>query len=340
MYARKSEFLKEVWGASPSAVFVAGRSRYVTSSTGTGLILRFDGKKWSPMATGLPAWTELLGLWGTSATDIYAVGANVILRSGGGGWSAVAKPGAWLQAVWGASRSAIFAVGFQSKTARFDGKSWSLGGVGASVELTGVWGTSATNVFAAGGGAIRRFDGAKWTTVYAPVCADLHSVWGDSPTQMYVGAAVSTMLQNSPLLRFDGARLVALTPPPKTCTTVHALWGSSPANVLASQVTSSTSMIMRHDGITLSVDLSAVNGAVQGLWGASASEVFAVGGGGAVIRRGVSGWTHEPLDLREQGSNTYRCPDLHAVWGASASTVFAVGSQGTVLRRCAGGACP
>jgi hypothetical protein len=62
---------------------------------------------------------------------------------------------------------------------------------------------------------------------------------------------------------------------------------------------------------------------MRGVWAVDASNVFAVGDGGAIWRRGASTWT-------AMSSGTTQ--SLNGVWAASSSDVWAVGSAGTVLR--------
>jgi hypothetical protein len=59
------------------------------------------------------------------------------------------------------------------------------------------------------------------------------------------------------------------------------------------------------------------------VWAVSASDVFAVGEGGVILRRSPTAWT-------QMTSGTTR--KLNGVWAASSSDVWAVGAGGTILR--------
>jgi hypothetical protein len=61
---------------------------------------------------------------------------------------------------------------------------------------------------------------------------------------------------------------------------------------------------------------------LNGLWGFSADDVYAVGQEGTILRRGGTGWAPmtSGIDLR-----------LHAIWGTSASDLYATGQGGIVL---------
>jgi len=58
-----------------------------------------------------------------------------------------------LNDVWGSSSSDIFAVGDYSTILHYDGSAWSAMNYGAtnSISLFGVWGSSGSDVFAVGG---------------------------------------------------------------------------------------------------------------------------------------------------------------------------------------------
>jgi len=62
---------------------------------------------------------------------------------------------------------------------------------------------------------------------------------------------------------------------------------------------------------------------LHGVWAVSASDVFAVGDGGAILRRVSGTWT-----AMASGSTQ----NLRGVWAASSSDVWAVGVNGTILR--------
>jgi hypothetical protein len=61
---------------------------------------------------------------------------------------------------------------------------------------------------------------------------------------------------------------------------------------------------------------------LSSVWGSAANDVFAVGGGGAIVHWDGSSWS-------SAGSVTTN--DLYGVWGASTTDVFAVGQAGTIL---------
>jgi hypothetical protein len=68
---------------------------------------------------------------------------------------------------------------------------------------------------------------------------------------------------------------------------------------------------------------SGTTGDLNAIWGVNATDVFAVGSSGTVIRYNGTAWT---------AMNSGTTGDLNAIWGVNATDVFAVGSSGTVIR--------
>jgi len=76
----------------------------------TSNILHYDGNSWSEMSSGTTSW--LNDVWGSSASDVFAVGDTTILHYDGNGWSEISSRTAmFLCDIWGSSASDIFAVG-------------------------------------------------------------------------------------------------------------------------------------------------------------------------------------------------------------------------------------
>ena len=83
-----------------------------------------DGSVWWPMDTGT---TNLLnGVWGSSATDVFAVGDNgAIMHYDGTTWSTMSSGTTNdLNAVWGNSATDVFAVGDNGTIVHYDGTTW------------------------------------------------------------------------------------------------------------------------------------------------------------------------------------------------------------------------
>jgi hypothetical protein len=162
------------------------------------LILHYDG---NPAET----WTEMtfppahpLGVWGSSSSDVYAVGepaitfptSGLVLHWDGTSWSQLTIPDVpTLRAVWGSGPRDVFAVGGGGTVLHYDGSTWKIMAAPKTQSLNGVWGTGPGDVFAVGTGAIMHYDGISWTPMRSDVAATLSGVWGQGPSVFAVGAA-------------------------------------------------------------------------------------------------------------------------------------------------------
>src|SRR5258705_12876346 len=106
---------------------------------------------WSSVPSGT---TEILfGIWGTSTSDVWAVGNNgTILHYNGTSWSSVSSgTSEFLFGIWGTSTSDVWAVGDNGTILHYNGASWSSIGSATTDHLAGVWGAGASSVWAVGG---------------------------------------------------------------------------------------------------------------------------------------------------------------------------------------------
>ena len=185
----------------------------------------------------------LVGVWGSAADDIYAVGGGrgrfslgppAILHYDGTQWSEV-FPGAGVGVtvwddVWGTSATDVHVVGkdagrFTSEVIlHFDGTGWAE--VDREVRRyapSALWGTSSSDVFAVGnGGRALHYDGLAWTVMVTPSSHGLLDVWGSSPTN--VSAVGGTVL------RYNGVEWRAIEKPGDN--TFRTIWGSSASDVI------------------------------------------------------------------------------------------------------------
>jgi hypothetical protein len=75
-------------------------------------------------------------------------------------WQNPLPQGNSLLGVWGSSGSDVFAVGGSGTILHYDGSSWSSMSSGTSNHLGGVWGSSGSDVFAVGeGGTVLHYSG-------------------------------------------------------------------------------------------------------------------------------------------------------------------------------------
>jgi hypothetical protein len=202
----------------------------------------------------------LTGIWGNSASDVFAVGAGLgptgldtILHYDGNTWSPMETPpserGYRLMGVWGSSGSDVFAVGddlsnFNATILHYNGSTWSsmelpdLGGiVGKMYVLQGVWGSSPTDVFTVGvtdssEAVILHYNGNNWSAMSHPfsgVGYTVYSVWGSSGIDVFATAFVSSGGSNYHFIHYNGIAWSTMN----SQFAAQGIWGSSGSDVFA-----------------------------------------------------------------------------------------------------------
>src|SRR5262249_32283125 len=89
-----------VWGSGPSDIWAVGDAT----------MLRYDGSNWNPVTDFPPTGFHWAGVWGSSKSDVY-VGSNIIAHFDGSAWSMDAIPTENVNGVWGLTATNIYAVG-------------------------------------------------------------------------------------------------------------------------------------------------------------------------------------------------------------------------------------
>jgi hypothetical protein len=282
-----------------------------------------------------------------------------------------------LFAVWGSSSSDVFAVGGSATILHYNGVDWTPMSWGRDFGLEGVWGSSSTNVYAVGGydgfgialGKILHYDGNCWREVFSTTEYQFTDVWGSS------GSDVFAATSRGPILHYDGTGWAPMDSGTETMEGSCGVWGTSAHNVFA--VSGET--VWQYDGISWQPMASVNASSLRRLWGSGATDVFAVGAGhqteAAIWHYDGSSWNFMPSDAEGMrwsvwGSSPNNVfvvgdasgnglishydgmaweskpftvtPTLQGVWGSSAADVFAVGGgarsgaccsgEGTILR--------
>lgn len=270
-----------------------------TGTTGTTGTSTTTTAAWSFVSEGLGG--ALLSITGTSATDVWTVGADdgsgpLALHWDGAGWTRVATGTTGdLWWTWVAGPDLVYMVGAGGRVLTYvpstDTTTETV--LDAALTFFGVWGSSPDDVYLVGGdvnvaadaGVIYHWDGATWSQMAIPAEAssknNVFKVWGRSASEVYFvgpGGLVVT---------YDGADF-----------TVWPLNGGGFARTLFT-----------------------VNG--------NASEVFAVGGfsDGNVFRFDGAAWTEETPMF---------APQFNGVFAQEGCDPVAAGSRGGVFRRTGG----
>lgn len=217
-----------VWGTSASDLWAVGSDGVVLHRGNAG----WAAETGVPPATRLSAvWGAGGELWavGRQADG----GATILHRAPTGSWRAETLPGATgeLAALWGSSGSDVWAVGAGFGIVHFDGNAWRTGPAapdGATADLLAVGGSGRGDVYFVGRGGLVAHLGADGTlaTQPSPKPFDLYAVWASGPEDIYAVGDYGLILHSTG----DGAWSVQES---GTRDPLFAVDGSGPANVFA-----------------------------------------------------------------------------------------------------------
>ena len=284
--------------------------------------------------TRSPTNEDLFDVWGSSSSDVFAVGAaGTVLHYDGSTWQTQASGStADLFGVWGSSATNVYAVGNEGKVIHYDGSSWTPVSVPVSVILKAVWGSSASDIYAVGfDGNVLHFDGSAWTVTQVPYLddygeiagyTDFWDVWGSSPDQILV-------VGQGHGFWYDGQDWVEEF---SLYDYYRAVTGLGPTEIYAAGGPAGT-LLRRFDGTKWNSVQLEDSGSPEDLfdvWVAPDSEILVAG-------HGLSSFAGSMATIGSGDRNAVvlrHFPPLaiYALWGESSEAVYAVGTNGTVLR--------
>lgn len=200
----------------------------------------------------------------------------------------------------------VWAVNASGEIWQRTGTTWALSkSTGGS--LTGIWGSSATDILAVGGGMAWHWDGASWTTVSAGG-SSMRAVCGAGTADAWVTQDGTRTI----LHRDSGGAWSTITPPTGA---FYACWGTTGKVFPSGQ----SGEFMRCTGTSCVQENPRPSGSsIYGVWGSSISDLWVVGSGSMVYHSTTANvWTGSATS-----GTTFR-----AVWGAGASDIWAVGDS-------------
>jgi hypothetical protein len=207
---------------------------------------------------------------------------------------------------------------------------------GGDIELTSVWGTGPTDVFAvgsaanAGGGVILHYDGTSWSEQlrrpYAFGPATFNGVWANTATDVYAAGILVEENATGSVYHYDGSTWTPMTLPRLGADELmFGVWGLSGTEIFAFGVNQFgfgeyTPLIFRYDGTawqTFPVPTGDMY--INDMWGTSTSDLYAVGGRfesptQLVMHYNGTAWSVVQEFKAETGA--------HAVWSSSPTDVF------------------
>jgi photosystem II stability/assembly factor-like uncharacterized protein len=266
------------------------------------------------------AGNTLSDVWGPSADNLFATGANgIAMRYDGHKWRLTQTPVTKnLNAIWGTDASHLFAVGVDGVILFFNGSSWSKHDSGTDQTLNDVWGTSPSDVYAIGQQrTVVHYNGAVWDTMaVADGIEVLYSMWGSSNHDIYATGL------GTKLLHYDGASWGSV--PTNATFALNAVWGASATDVFA---VGGAGAAVHWDGVAWSNIDVGEEVFPNSLWGTAGNDVYSVGtpsgaGSPAYHWNGLS-WT--PIDM-------HTIKGFTRVFGVE-NEVIAVGQSGMIHRK-------
>jgi len=251
--------LRAIWGSGASDIWAVGDK---------GAVVRSTGGAWSVQKS--PGSTyDLVGIWGDGKGTMYlAAATGEVFKGGAAGWTQLpAFKTKYTLAAMASHAGALLVAGQAGQVRRLQGSGWqALTGAATVGDLRGVWGSSETNIYAVGEGAIR-FDGKTWTPINNGAQATMRTVWGSGPKDVFVGD------EKGQIVHYDGK----WTPQSSgTKGIIYSIMGSGPKDVHAV----ASSGIHRYDGMFWTkLQIGQTKNAFRDLWVVGASLAYAVKSG-------------------------------------------------------------
>lgn len=272
---------------------------------------------WTTVASGLAG--AVLSITGTSADDVWFVGSQgngsvpTLIHWDGAAWDTIDTSGHLGDYWWGwaASEDDLWIAGAGGRVRRYQRSTdtWTMDDTTAeNLTLFGIWGSSASDVWAVGGdialgfSAAWHYDGAAWDLVDVPDEADaagaIYKVWGRSADDVWmVGSAGLAM-------HWDGAAWTVT--PTGVSTTLFTVSGDVDGTDVWAVGGQGNSVVLRWDGAAWIDETPPFTQTIPGIFGDGAKPRAAGYGGSIYVREGDA-WA---LDPRGQAGFF----DFHVVW--------------------------
>ncbi len=250
------EHINAVWGASPTDVWIAGMA-------GPNVLQHWNGSSWTSYAGA--ETVDMVALWGSGSSDVYAVGGTKMQHWNGSAWSDTTSASDALLAIWGSSPTDVYACGKTGVLVHSTGGAFSTasGNPLGTEDCAAVWGSSSSNVYI-GGVNVYRFNGTSWNSVSAGI-SDVRAIWGTSSSDVWIGGTSGQMVH------YNGTSWSA--PIAVGSSDVGSIWGSSSSDVY---VVNRAGSIWHYNGSSW-VRFRNPADSYVGVWGSSATDAWVVG---------------------------------------------------------------
>ena len=239
-----------------------------------------------------------------------------------------------LNAIWGTSPSDVYAVGDTGTILHYNGTDWSAEPSNTTGQLLSIWGSSPANIYVVGNeetgvnratllrkktiGTIWEFEEAVDYITQAPFDYNLTTVWGLSASKVYVSDVFG-----DPYV-FDGTGWIKFEPvPPVGTYPLTGIWAVNSTTLFVTDQNSNGVRRYGKDGINdWTYDSTECTGNLNEIWGISINDIYVAGSGGYIGHFNGAQW---------QGVTSNTAKTLVSIHGSSAINIIAVGVQGAIV---------
>jgi hypothetical protein len=277
-----------------------------------------------------------------------------------------------LRGVWGSSAEDVWVVGAAGTVLHFDGEAWTPFDSGTDRDLQAVHGTGPDDVWAVGADTIVRWDGAVWTEQLAGVelFEELLGVWCERPGKVWM-SGVATDVNQGLMRLFEADGDTAEDGQPMDLwvfalasgsTSLWDVWGSGPGDVWSGGTRSGGGGYVVHGGEEAFDLVGYDGGPPRAIWGTAADDVWIAPYEGAMHHWDGTAWAAAPgADVQKligaggsarddawvvgldgavfhwdgagwEPSEVDTVSNLSSVWAADRDDAWIVGAEGTLLR--------
>ena len=256
--AGASENINAIWGASSSDIWIAGKN-------GANVLQHWNGSSWSSYA-GVET-VDMVALWGSGSSDVYAVGGTKMQHWNGSTWADTASSAsAALLAIWGSSATDVYACGKTGTFVHSSGGAFSAvtGNPLGTEDCTAIWGSSSSDIYI-GETNVYHYNGTSWSPVSVGI-NNIRAIWGTSSSDIWIGGV------NGKMVHYNGTAWSAPITLGAT-SDVGGIWGTSSSDVY---MVNRGGDIWHYNGSSW-VNYATPADAYVGVWGSSPTDVWTVG---------------------------------------------------------------
>jgi hypothetical protein len=182
-----------VWGGGGQAYIAASARAVFHKTTPTGSWVQE-----TPPASAESANDWYYAVWGSSASDVYVAGNNVILHSTGNGTWTIERDraGATFRGLGGSAWNDLYAVGDGGLILHSVGNNtWAQQPSGTTNNLLAVWAASISSIYAVGerDTVLHSTGTGSWTPMPTLGAGFIRGVWGSSDSDVYLAGTAQVL---------------------------------------------------------------------------------------------------------------------------------------------------